>query len=183
MQLETITTAQLTLRPFTAADIAWVYEVSRDPALHQFVELPMPYRLEDARYFVEEVAIAASARGRRLELLAEDRVDGVRLGRVGLGLSGGRRAEVGYWVDPRARGQGVATEATRAVCRWAFAHLDLEIIEWRAEVGNLASRRVAEKAGFLMEGTLRKRLFHRGAVVDAWVGSLVRDEVLGDSAA
>ncbi|WP_345390422.1 GNAT family protein [Nonomuraea salmonea] len=41
------------------------------------------------------------------------------------------------------------------------------------------SRRVAEKAGFVVEGTLRKRLFHRGRRVDAWVGSLTRDE-LGD---
>lgn len=50
------------------------------------------------------------------------------------------------------------------------------MIEWRAEVGNHASRRVAEKAGFVREGTLRKRLFHRGTVVDAWVGSLLSDE-------
>ncbi|WP_350281758.1 GNAT family protein [Kribbella sp. HUAS MG21] len=44
-------------------------------------------------------------------------------------------------------------------------------------VGNVASRRVAEKAGFLIEGQLRMRLVHRGMRVDAWVGSLVRDEI------
>ena len=68
----------------------------------------------------------------------------------------------------------------RAVCRWAFTSLGVELIEWRCEVGNAASRRVAEKAGFLIEATLRKRLIHRGRRVDAWVGSLLPSEMLPD---
>ena len=75
-----------------------------------------------------------------------------------------------------ARQRGVATHAVRALCGWAFAELDLEIIEWRTEVGNIASRRVAEKAGFLIEATLRKRQVHRGMRVDVWVGSLLKCE-------
>jgi RimJ/RimL family protein N-acetyltransferase len=77
-------------------------------------------------------------------------------------------------MDPRSRNQGVATAAVRALCRWIFTAQDLALIEWRCEVGNLASRRVAEKAGFLIEATLRRRLVHRGQRVDAWVGSLLR---------
>jgi RimJ/RimL family protein N-acetyltransferase len=86
-------------------------------------------------------------------------------------------AEIGYWVDPRARGRNVATESVRAVCPWAFRTLDLDLIEWRAEVGNFASRRVAEKSGFTLEATLRQRLTHRGTRVDAWVGSLLSTEI------
>jgi RimJ/RimL family protein N-acetyltransferase len=52
----------------------------------------------------------------------------------------------------------------------------VELIEWRAEIGNEASRRVAQKAGFVMEGQLRKRLVHRGERVDIWVGSLLKGE-------
>jgi RimJ/RimL family protein N-acetyltransferase len=44
-------------------------------------------------------------------------------------------------------------------------------------VGNVASRRVAEKAGFRVEATLRRRLVHRGVRVDAWVGSMLPDEL------
>jgi RimJ/RimL family protein N-acetyltransferase len=62
-------------------------------------------------------------------------------------------------------------------CRWAFGRLRLKIIEWRAEVGNLASRRVAERVGFTVEATLRRRLFHRGERVDTWVGSLLPTEL------
>ncbi|MGV9328159.1 GNAT family N-acetyltransferase [Streptosporangium sandarakinum] len=176
MRQDAITTEWLTLRPFTPADILWVHEVSMDPALQRFVELPSPYRLENAAFFVERLAAPGWDGGRRVEFLAEETDTGTRLGRVGLGSKGNGMAEIGYWVDPRARKRGVATDSVRAVCRWAFETLNLEIIEWRCEVGNTASRRVAEKAGFLVEATLRGRLFHRGVRVDAWVGSLLRDE-------
>ena len=71
----------------------------------------------------------------------------------------------------------MASLAVRAVCRWAFAERQLELIEWRAEVGNEASRRVAQKVGFLMEGQLRQRLVHRGERVNAWIGSLLKGEL------
>jgi RimJ/RimL family protein N-acetyltransferase len=64
-----------------------------------------------------------------------------------------------------------------AGCRWAFTHLQMEVILWRAEIGNLPSRRVAEKVGFTIEATLRLRLRHRGTRVDAWVGSLLPGEL------
>jgi RimJ/RimL family protein N-acetyltransferase len=113
--------------------------------------------------------------GQRAEFLATETATGRRLGRVGLGLRTGS-AEIGYWLDPATRQRGVATHAVRALCGWAVAKLDLEIIEWRNEVGNIASRRAAEKAGFLIEATLRKRQGHRGTRVDLWVGSLLKCE-------
>jgi RimJ/RimL family protein N-acetyltransferase len=177
MQQETIDAGWLRLRPFTATDVPWVYRVSLDPVMQRFVRLPSPYRLEDARFFVERLAIAGWRSGQRAEFLAEDATAGTPLGRVGLGLSGDDAAEIGYWMDPRARGRGVATDAVRAVCGWAFATLGPALIEWRAEVGNTASRRVAEKVGFRVEATLRRRLVHRGERIDAWVGSLVPEEI------
>jgi RimJ/RimL family protein N-acetyltransferase len=164
----------LTLRAFTPEDIPWIFEVSRDAAIQHFVQVPSPYQPEHAAFFVEQLAIAGWSSGQRAEFLAIETATGRRLGRVGLGLHEMGAAEIGYWVDPAARQRSVATQAVRALCRWAFATLDLEIIEWRTEVGNIASRRVAEKAGFLIEATLRKRQIHRGVRVDVWVGSLLR---------
>jgi len=167
-----ITAGRLLMRPFTTADVPWVYEVSQDPVLQQYVGVPSPYLIEHAQYFVEHLAIGNP---QRVEFVVEE--DGERLARVGLGLRGDGTAEVGYWTAPAARGRGVAPKAVAAVCRWAFETQGLELIEWRAEIGNDASRRVAEKAGFVMEGQLRKRLVHRGQRVDAWIGSLVEDEL------
>lgn len=176
MERERITAGDLTLRPFVAEDIAWVYEVSLDPAVQRFLQIPLPYRLSDAEYFVREMAIAAWDSRQRAEFLVQGGT-GERLGRVGLGLDGNGAAQIGYWMDPAARGRGVATSSVRALCGWAFDRLGLELIEWRAEVGNVASRRVAEKAGFRFEATLRRRLVHRGVRVDAWIGSLLGSEL------
>ncbi len=152
-------------------------EVSQDAAVQHFVQVPTPYKVEHAAFFVEQTAIVGWASGQRAEFLAAA-ATGVRLGRVGLGLGqgGAAFAEIGYWVDPAARQHGVATHAVMTLCRWALAALDLGLIEWRTEVGNIASRRVAEKAGFVIEATLRQRQIHRGARVDVWVGSLLKDE-------
>lgn len=177
MEQETITAGALTLRPFVVGDISWVHQVSLDPRVQQFVQIPTPYRMEHADHFVREMAIAAWDGGQRAEFVVVRTEDGTRLGRVGLGLDGAGAAQIGYWMDPGARGRGVATAAVRALCRWGFGTLGLGLIEWRAEVGNLASRRVAEKAGFQVEATLRQRLVHRNTRVDAWIGSLVSSEL------
>ncbi len=169
----------ITLRPFREADIAWVYEVSQDPAIQRnLAEVFAPYRMEHAAYFVRQMALAAWDDGRRAEFLIEDAARRDRLGRIGLDLRPHEpgAAEIGYWMAPPARGRGVATAAVRALCPWAFAEPGLDLIEWRCETGNVASRRVAEKAGFVIEGTLRARLIHRGTRVDAWVGSRLRTD-------
>ncbi len=196
MERETITVGGIRLRPFEEADIPWVYEVSLDPLVQKYLQIPLPYRRADAEYFVREMAVAAWDAGSRAEFVVEA-VPGIpvltasapasvagavfgegpaRLGRVGLGLDGSGAGQIGYWMDPAARGRGVATAAVRALCGWGFGVLGLGLIEWRAEVGNVASRRVAEKAGFGFEAVLRRRLVHRGTRVDAWVGSMVPEE-------
>ena len=180
MDRQNIAAGWLRLRPFTHADIPWVYEVLLDPLVQRFMQVPSPYRLEDAASHVEQDYIAGWDDGRRAEFVAEDAGTATRLGRVGLRLGGPGAAEVGYWVDPRARERGVATTAVRAVCRWAVTTADIELIELRCEAGNVASRRVAEKAGFRIEATLRKRRVRQGVRVDEWVGSLLRDEVIPD---
>jgi RimJ/RimL family protein N-acetyltransferase len=177
VERETIVAGELTLRPFVVGDIPWVHGVSLDPAVQKFVQIPLPYLMEHADYFVREMAITAWDGGRRAEFVVVGTGDGARLGRVGLGLDGVGAAQIGYWMDPGARGRGVATDAVRALCRWGFGTLGLGLIEWRAEVGNLASRRVAEKAGFRVEATLRQRLVHRNTRVDAWIGSLLSSEM------
>ncbi|MBB1261708.1 GNAT family N-acetyltransferase [Streptomyces alkaliterrae] len=65
-------------------------------------------------------------------------------------------AMIGYWTLPSARGQGLATRATGAVTDWAFQTADARRIEIAHAVGNDASCRVAERCGYLPEGTLRE---------------------------
>ena len=64
-----------------------------------------------------------------------------------------------------------------AACRWAFTRMSVDRVEWRAEVGNTASRAVAERAGFTIEGMLRSSLVNKGVLRDGWVGSLLPSDL------
>lgn len=164
------------LRPFVDDDAEWVRRVSSDPTMQHFVgPLPNPYELQHALGFIQ-FGHVGWATGTRAEFVAAEKATGRLLCRVGTSLQG-VRGEVGYWSDPKIRGNGVATQALRRICRWAFDDYGLQILEWRAEVGNAASRRVAEKVGFRVEATLRGRVYHRAVLSDAWVGSLLRSEL------
>lgn len=72
--------------------------------------------------------------------------------------------EVAYWVVAGARGCGAASFATAKVVGWAVDELGLHRIELHHSVHNLASCRVAAKAGFELEGTQRSALLHQ----DGW---------------
>ena len=65
------------------------------------------------------------------------------------------RFEIGYWCRSGHTGQGLVTEAVRALSRMAFDQLQAQRVEIRMDERNTASWRVAERAGFTLEGVLR----------------------------
>jgi RimJ/RimL family protein N-acetyltransferase len=64
--------------------------------------------------------------------------------------------EIGYWVRTSCARHGYATEATSALARFAMEALAARRIEITTDARNDASRRVAEKSGFVLEGILRQ---------------------------
>ena len=70
----------------------------------------------------------------------------------------------------------MGARATRLAARFGFEQLGLQRIEIVAAVDNLASQRVAEKAGARHEGLARKRLLIRGLAHDAMIYSLVGED-------
>lgn len=70
-----------------------------------------------------------------------------------------RGAHIGYWVDKRYANLGIVTEAVRTMTEFAFSVLELHRIEINIRPENIASRRVAEKAGYTFEGE-RPRFLH-----------------------
>ena len=85
-----------------------------------------------------------------------------------------RSASLGYCYNDAAWGQGYATEAARAVLRWAYDTLDLNRVQAETDTRNVASARVLEKLGFVREGTLREDCIVDGVVSDSWVYGLLR---------
>jgi RimJ/RimL family protein N-acetyltransferase len=87
-----------------------------------------------------------------------------------------RAFEIGYWIRVTAVGQGYATESTRLLAEFALSGLRARRVMLRCDTRNDASRRVAERAGFDLEGRLRNvSIAPDGTVADDFVYAIVPD--------
>ena len=83
-----------------------------------------------------------------------EKTDGTRIGDLCFkGLREDGTAEIGYGILEEHQGQGYATEAVQAACRWAFLHPDVRSLEAETDAGNAASQSVLQKCGFRPNGT------------------------------
>ena len=162
------------LRPLRADDIPAIVLACQDPLSVRYTTVPAPYTQAHAEGFVHDFAPASWARGVEAVFAVAD-ADDAYAGSMSLRLHGDENTtvigDVGYLIGPWARGGGYATAALTALCDWGFAALRLHRIEWQAYVGNDASRTVAERAGFQVEGVGRDSLIQRGAYESAWIGA------------
>jgi RimJ/RimL family protein N-acetyltransferase len=95
------------------------------------------------------------------------------VGHIWINIVGSRHAEVGYWLLPDARRQGLATRSVRLISRWALRDLQLARLSLMTEPDNDRSQRVAERSGFVREGVLRSYKEMAGRRVDCVVFSLL----------
>lgn len=178
MRPVTIGTARLTLRPFAPEDVPAVHAACQDPDILRWTALPEPYERRHAQEYVLGIAPSGWREDTAYTFGVFTRDGGELVGSVGLVRitppgPAGREAELGYWTAKEQRRRGYTAEAAGAVADWALGELGVERLEWVAEVGNAASRAVAERLGFVMEGTLRARIPFRGTRRDAWIASLL----------
>ena len=171
-----ITAGRFQLRAWQAGDEPALAALLDEPAVARWTPHPSPYTLAHATARIAEDA-ACWARGTRAELGVRDATTGALLAVVGLYRLTTADTEVGWATAAAARGQGVASEAVGALCRWALEGLGLQRLEARVEVGNSASRRVAEKAGFALEGVARAP-----GSGGSWVLSRLAGDPEGDTA-
>ncbi|MCA1218250.1 GNAT family N-acetyltransferase [Streptomyces sp. 8L] len=168
-------TDRLRLRPFTDADAAPLFALhSSSHVLRYWDTPPWRERARAERFIAACRTMADEGTGARVAI---DRVsDGGFIGWCGLSRWNPeyRSASLGYCFDDAAWGHGYATEAARALLRWAFDTLDLNRVQAETDTRNAASARVLEKAGFVREGTLREDCVVNGEVSDSWVFGLLR---------
>ena len=84
--------------------------------------------------------------------------------------------EMGYLLHPDYWGQGIVTEAARALINLAFKELGLHKIELTCFGYNLQSQRVAEKLGFTLEARIRDRKDAQGNRCDDLRYGLLKSE-------
>jgi RimJ/RimL family protein N-acetyltransferase len=94
--------------------------------------------------------------------------------------SEGRELELGYIVAPEARGRGVGTAMLRELTRWAFGEVGALRVYLMIDTANVASRRIAERCGYMLEGVLRSAHLKQGRRSDVMIWSrLPSDPVSG----
>jgi RimJ/RimL family protein N-acetyltransferase len=125
-----------------------------------------PTEMSVRRFIARQPSLRA--RGEFLGLVVTDATEKPFLGHVMLHSLAWqhRRAEVGYWLVPAARGRGIGGTAVDLLVDWAFAALPLDRIEITTTPGNAAARALAGRLGFAEEGVMRARNHERGRSVD-----------------
>ncbi len=144
----------VTLRRWRSSDGADVTRACADTETARWLPVPVPYTPAAGQGYVDEMVPGLWAAGSAANVAVVDASSGGLLGAIGLTLRDGI-GEVGYWTAPWARGRGIATRACRLHTDWALDVLQLPRVELLADVGNVGSQRVAERAGFVREGVAR----------------------------
>jgi precorrin-6Y C5,15-methyltransferase (decarboxylating) len=173
----TLAADDLILRAFTAADADDVTQACQDAETLRWLPLPRPYTRANAEWFIGTFGPSQRETGAGIVFAIESagRLAGaIDLKQVNWAAS---VAEVGYWVAPWARGRGVAAQAARALSEWAIRDHGFERVQLFAAIGNGASQRVAQKAGFVREGVARNACCVPGGRADMVLFSLVPDDL------
>ncbi len=131
---QTILTERLLLRPPVAADAAAIQHAVNDEEVTRWLsQVPYPYSVADAEDF-----IARQTSGKTFLMCRDQEVVGCI----------GTQGEFGYWLGRAHWGQGLMTEAARAVLEWHFAGGGDRLLSGHA-LGNERSRAVLLKMGFV----------------------------------
>lgn len=175
----TLTDGVVRLRAHSEHDIDRIVEQCTDPESLRWTQVPRDYTADMAREWIGDIAKGWDEGGDQLWAIEEDTGSaspGLFLGSIDLRPRAAGRAEIGYGLHPEGRGRGLMARALKLVCQYWF-DAGGKRVDWYAERGNFASWGPARAAGFEFLTTLPEHLPHGdGGLVDAWFGSLGRDD-------
>lgn len=150
----TIETERLILRPWTLSDAESLYHYAKDPAVGPIAGWPPHTSVENSREIIQNVL---SAEETYAVCLKEDNKAigsvGLMIGKASNLTISDTEGEIGYWIGVPFWGQGLIPEAAKALIQHGFVDLGLEKIWCAYFDGNIKSKRVQEKCGFVYHHT------------------------------
>jgi ribosomal-protein-alanine N-acetyltransferase len=176
-ELPELETDRLLLRKMRPDDAADLFEYACDPAVAKFTTWRAHESIEYSKLFLRAV-MEEYSKHEPSSWGIEEKAERKLIGTCGFAnwSPSDFRGEIGYALSRKYWGKGYMTEAVRAVIAFGFRTLQLNRIEARCEIKNIASARVIEKAGMKFEGILRQHAFYKGAFRDLKMYSILRKE-------
>lgn len=161
---DTLYTERLILRPFRPEDIDDVYAYAWRPGWGRYLaSFPEPYTYKDAEKFVGRSILRDSTQDFVFAIELDQRVIGEIHLRVEIPHGA---AKLGFGINRRYWGRGIATEAAMAIVEWGFQVVGLNRIYARIDPRNLAGIRILETLGMQKEGLLRSHRYHHEEQAD-----------------
>lgn len=163
-------TERMIIRPYEMQDAEAVYKVvNRKEIYDTTLMIPHPYPKENIEPWINFTRRNIDY-GISYELGIFDKVSGLYIGNIGLASVSkqNNNAELAYFIGPNQWGLGYATEAVDVILHFGFNQLGLERIVGRCMACNLASKRVMEKNGLLLEGLARHEIRKEGKYIDVF---------------
>ena len=170
-----ITTPRLICSPVEEQDWPFYLSLQQDPDVMKFVANQRPIAVIRAA-FEPRLQHWTPGSDHWLCLIVRDAASQKPLGATGYIHRENDCAEVGFLFAPQAQGQGYGYESLRALCDFAFEQGGIRRLTATVTAGNIASRRLLEKAGFVLEGELRESFWLSGGWHNDWVFGLLKHE-------
>ena len=171
-----IHTERLIIREFTPKDLEAVHEYASDPEVVRYMPFG-PNTVEDSQNFLDRAIGRQKEEGRNdFEMAVELREGGRLIGGCRLNKTSTIAAHIGYIFNKEYWGRGYATEVAKALVRHGFTKLGVHRIYATCEPDNIASKRVLEKAGMVLEGRLREDMICHGEYRDSLILGILEQE-------
>jgi ribosomal-protein-alanine N-acetyltransferase len=180
LALPQLETERLILRRMTMADAPDMFEYGSDPDVTRYVSWPTHKTVEDSERFLARVVNSyetTNPSGWGIVLKQSGKFIGT-IGMDGSWKMKNFRLELGYVLNKDYWGQGLGTEAARAVISCLFDRTSVNRIQAHCLAVNIASSRLMENCGMKFEGLLRQFLFYKGKFEDVKIFSILRSEYL-----
>ena len=174
-QLET---ARPILREMTLGDVEFYFHHFNNEKVVEGSCFPGPKTLEAAKEELEGYCIRPFKENRGIRWGIARKGNEELIGTCGYydWNRTSRRAEIGYDLEPAHWGEGIMTEALRAVLRYGFDEMELNRIQAIIDSENVRSIKLVERLGLKKEGVLRQNSYFRGQFRDEVCLSLLKEE-------
>ncbi len=173
--MPTLKTSRLECSPIVEADWPFFLALQQNQQVMRFVAEDRPQEaIREA--FASRLPAWSPGSEHWLCLVVRDHVTGTPLGVTGYIHRETDCAEVGFLFAPEAQGKGYGLESLHAVCQYAFAEGGIRRLVATVTAGNIASRRLLEKTGFVLEGELREAYWLDGRWQNDWLFGLLGHE-------